>query len=581
MSSYTFAQDPVLDPSMTDAFASRGASHPNPMFDFLTGFVPRKLKDLFKWAEYLVFNSAQVYAVVKKFGEYPITKIKFDTAVEGVLLNHKRVFEVLRVRGFLTQASFDKFIYGNGFYSFYKPFKRMLECRKCKARKDINYINYKYKHKDLSFHYTCHNCHAPTTGRVVDMRLKDLSRMRIIRWDPKMIDIEYNPITGDRTYFYTIPKSLKEAVEKGQKSIINTLPMGFLRAIKENKLFRFDEGALYHMKVPGPAGVESQWGFPPVTSAIKLFLFTAVLRKANEAIALDYVAPMRILSPKINSPNADPFVTISLSKWRSELEKAIRLWRRDPLHMLFAPIPTEVTHVGGEGRTLMVSGEIKDANNDIIMSMGVPVEFVTGGLTAARGEISLRMLENQLQTHIEDLNDLLQWIESESSNALDQPAIPVSLTDFKLIDDVERKQLLLQLWSQGKVSDSTVAEMFEVDLVTERRRILEDALAQEKSRLDIEARLMKLRNSLSQRAQQLAQSSNTGRTYDQQVVISDADNMVQEMLQYDPGTRRSRLEELKGEDYVMYSVVIQRLEQAHTDQEAQARQQPAGGPPPM
>lgn len=28
---------------------NRANSHPNPMFDFLSGFVPRKLKDLFRW----------------------------------------------------------------------------------------------------------------------------------------------------------------------------------------------------------------------------------------------------------------------------------------------------------------------------------------------------------------------------------------------------------------------------------------------------------------------------------------------------------------------------------------------------
>jgi hypothetical protein len=46
----------------------------------------------------------------------------------------------------------------------------------------------------------------------------------------------------------------------------------------------------------------------------------------------------------------------------------------------------------------------------------------------------------------------------------------------------------------------------------------------------------------------------------------------------DPGTRKSQLASLQAEDYVMYSVVIQRLEQMQLDQKnqayAQSQQQP-------
>ncbi len=567
-----------FDPTLLDsAFQSRDAAHPNPMFDFLTGFVPRKLKDLFKWAEYLVFNSAQIYAVVKKFGEYPITKILYDTAVPGELSTHKKVFETdLKVRGFLTKASFDKFIYGNGFYSMYKPFKRFLECGHCKNRMDINYVNYKFNRKRFDFTYNCKNCNERTTGRIVDVKLRDSSKLRLIRWDPKLMDIEHNPITGESVYYYTIPKSLKEGVAKGQKTLINSMPKGFLEAIKEDKIFRFEKDSLYHMKVPGPAGVEAQWGFPPITSAIKLFLFAAILRKANEAIALEYITPFRVLTPGQSSPQADPFTTISLSKWRGEMEKNIKRWRRDPLHLMFAPVPLNVTAMGGDGRALMVTQDIKEAQADIVTAMGVPIEFLTGGLGQNRGEITLRMLENQLQTHIEDLNDLLAWIETQVSKFLGYEPRTVRLADFKLIDDIERKQLMMQLWSQGKVSDSTIAEMFEVDLVAERERILEDTIAQEKSQMEIEAALNKLRSSLSQQAQQQASAGNVNYN-DAQQTLAVADQTVQELLQYDPGTRRSRMDALQGEDPIMYAVVKDRLEQANQNQQQALKQQQ---PPP-
>ena len=34
-------------------FVTRGVQHPNPLFDYLTTFVPRRLKSLFHYCEYL------------------------------------------------------------------------------------------------------------------------------------------------------------------------------------------------------------------------------------------------------------------------------------------------------------------------------------------------------------------------------------------------------------------------------------------------------------------------------------------------------------------------------------------------
>lgn len=564
------------DPSLLDsALNGRDTSHPNPMFDFLSGFVPRRLKDLFKWAEYLVFNSAHIYAVVKKFGEYPITELIFETESPSEIKMHKEIFEKhLKARGFLTMASFDKFIYGNGFYSLYKPFKRFLVCSANKCAVDINYINYKFERKKFQFSYLCPSCKVQTVGKIDDRKMRDPSKLRIIRWDPKMMDIEYNPITGEAVYYYTIPKAIKDGIEKGNKNLINTMPIEFLHSVKEGKIFRFDKEALFHMKVPGPAGVEAQWGFPPITSAIKLFLFAAVLRKANEAISLEHIAPFRIMYPVAASNNGDPITTISMSKWKNELDKNLRRWRRDPLHIMFSPIPTEVKNIGGDGRAMLTLGEIQEAEKNIVLSMGVPLEFLTGGLGQTRGEITLRMLENQLQTHVEDMNGLLEWIEIQVAAYMGVQPIEVRLADFVMIDDTERKQLLLQLWQAGKVSDSTIAEIFELDLINERKKIKEDTLAQARAEQELMVAKQKLQESLSTQVQtQAAMQSSGGLGYDQQAVLAKADMMVQEFAQMDPGTRRSRMDALQGEDAVMYACVKDRMEQAQQNSEADAKAQ--------
>jgi hypothetical protein len=96
---------PSIDTSnLAEPTALNGANPLNPAFDFLTGFVPRKLKDLFKWAEYLAFNSAHIYGVVRKFREYPITSFIYDTTSPDEKQRHQDLFEKkTRLKGFLPR----------------------------------------------------------------------------------------------------------------------------------------------------------------------------------------------------------------------------------------------------------------------------------------------------------------------------------------------------------------------------------------------------------------------------------------------------------------------------------------------
>src|SRR5882672_4616167 len=149
---------------------SNNASHPNPMFDYLTGFVPRKLKDLLKWSEYLSVNSAHIYAVVRKFGEYPITRVLYETESTAERDRHKKFYEkILRIKGFLTKVSFDKYVYGNVFISLYEPFKRELICQHCQAHIDISVADYTFDLDKLAWKLRkCTACRRPGSAKHQD-----------------------------------------------------------------------------------------------------------------------------------------------------------------------------------------------------------------------------------------------------------------------------------------------------------------------------------------------------------------------------------------------------------------------------
>lgn len=572
---------PLEDPGLSDLM-SNNASHGNPLFDFLTAFAPRKLKDLFRLCEYLYFNSAQIYAAMQKFCTYPVTEIIYKTTNEALRKKYKKQNDkVLKTIRILLNSAVDKFVYGNAFLSFYTPFIRWLRCPDCKQLTNIVSADYKFKLKKLEFNFKCPHCKKNVIGEVVDRKITRPDQVSVIRWDPKLMDIDYNPITQHSEYFYTIPKELKERLSKGNKHLINTMPMEFLEAIRADKIFKFKDGQIFHMKMDAPAGIEAQWGFPPLASTIKLFYYAAVLRKANEAIALDYVVPLRIVSPKVASGNADPMLTISLSKWSDEMKTSVRKWRRDPLHIMWSPIPAEVTHLGGQARALMTLGEVQAAEDNIIAAMGLPKEFIYGGFSAMGSGIQLRVLENQLTHQTSDLNDLLQWINDKLGQLLNWQLIEVELAPFKFIDDVQQKTLLLSI-NQGDpaggwVSKTTIGEAFDIDPREEREKRKQETLDEVRFQQEIQIETQKLQNNLANRVQAQAATSQNALQYDQQQIIAQADGIVQQLMTMDPGSRRSQLHALEIEDLVMFSVVKKRMEDTQTQEQAAVRGQLRAG----
>ena len=572
--------DPASSNDSMSAF-DKAASHPNPAFDFLTGFVPRKLKDLFKWCEYLLYNSAHVYAALRKFGELVVTDIEYGTSNEALRRNYRRLFDkTLKIKAALLMASLDKHVYGNHFTSIYKPFVRSLKCNGCQALVAITHIDYKFDLKKLTFTYVCAGCNKTVQGAVVDRKILAASKIHIIRWDPKLMDIDYNPITGQSVYYYNIPQDIKDQVKSGSKHLINSMPIEFLENIRDNKTFRFEKDALFHIKVASPSGIDQQWGFPPLAATIKLFLYTLVLRKANEAIALEHIVPMRILHPAQNGAQ-DFTQQISLARWQSEMKDNIKKWRRDPLHIMMAPVALGVSNLGGDGRAMLTIGELQEADKCIMAALGIPQEFLYGGLTKAGMEATLRMIQNQTQGHADDMNDLLQWYADQMSKFLGWEKIEAKLTPLKLVDDTESKQMLINMATgqsgQQYVSMTTVMERLDIDLDEEREKRLQETLDEARHQQRVQNEVRKLQNNLAQQVQQQTQSAQ-GLNYDQQAVIAQADQIVQQITQMDPGSRRSQLHSLQAEDAVMYAVVIQRLEDAQNQQGAQAKAQGGAQP---
>lgn len=567
-------------------YENRGTQHPNPLFDYLTTFVPRKLKSLFTYCDYLYYNSPQIFAALNKFAVYPVTDLIYETDNPKLKAKYRNLLErTIYLKTVLVKAGIDRHVYGNSFLSIYFPFKRFLVCPECKSKYAIRKVAYKFKlrNKSYGFYYQCKECGKSVKGKVLDEKLRYPQGINIIRWDPKHIEIEGNPVTGESAYYYEIPASIKERIRSSDKHMLATMPLSFIDCIAQKKLFKFSKNKIYHMKADAPAGIDSRWGFPPLTSTLKQFFYVAVLRKANEAIALEHVVPFRVMHPQQSTASSDPTISISLANWLNETKMNLEAWRRDPLHLMFSPVPVGVTNVGGQGRALMVTGEIVEAENSIIAAMGIPREFLYGGLSATGSGVTLRMLENQLLNYTTQLLDAGQWITHQCAEFLGWKKIRIDLEPFKLVDDVQQKMAILQanqLSGGTMLSNTSLASMFGIDLDKERKIRAQEVMDEARSQYETDQKLQEQQSSLADRARSSTQTEQP-QGYDQQAIIAQADGIVEQLAQMDEGMRKSYLHSLQVEDIVMYAVVIQRWEEFQTQNNAVARdemnQQMQGG----
>ena len=550
-------------------------NYADPMRLWAHAHIPKNLKQLFRWTEYLYYNSAQVFAGVRKFAEYPITEINYVTNDSKQRKRAKRILEeTMGIKRILIRASLDLHVYGNSFTSLHFPFKRFLVCSGCHAKTDIKHADFSFRLSKVKFVIKCPNCDAKKAAEVEDKKIIDPSKINVIRWDPKLMSVSHNPVTGESEYYMDIPEDLASKVRKGDRHMVSTLPMSVLKTISKKRIYKFDPNSIYHMKSDGPAGVESGWGYPPLIACMHLFYHAAVLRKANEAIALDRIVPMRILHPQAISGNADPITAMSVSSWMSDMEHNLKQWRRDPNHIMMAPVAVGVSSVGGEGRALMVDAEVQRVEDNIIAAMGFPKEFVYGGMSFTGSSVTLRMLENQLESAVFQIDNLLQWITDKAFTYMSWDRLDARLGSFKMVDDVQQKQLTMSLWEGGVVSKTTLAEAHGIDLDEERDRIKQEQLDDAQMQRDIQLAVAGLENTLADQARAEAeQGQQPGLNYDQQAVVAQAEGVAQQLLQMDPNMRKSQLHSLQTEDYVMYSVVIQRMEQMQLDMKNQGAQQ--------
>jgi hypothetical protein len=449
--------------------------YPSPFFDIAQTYMPPTVKELFRWCAYFFYKDPMIGSVVTKIAEYPVTDFVYNADEKHVRDGWKELMEdTLDMKPFLIELGLDYFCYGNAFISINLPFVRWLQCTGCQTLFRLSDPSFEYKFRDFGFQITCAACGVNCTAKIIDKSLRDRSGINFVRWDPKNIDIHYNPITGRSKYRYKIPNKVQKAVQQGVREILVDIPEVFLQALKAKRDIALSDQNIFHFKRPTLAEADMGWGKPLIIHSMGRMFYLYVLRRAQEAIALQRIMPLEFIFPQANAQQ-DPYQHVNLSSWQSTVQGEIRKWRTDPNYISVVAVPLGFERLGGDGRALLLGPEIEVTNKEITGGMGVPLEFVFGGLSWSGSSVSLRTLENHFLMYRRLLLRFVNWVKNRLRLFLNLPDVEIGFTEFKMADDIQRKQIVIQLNAANKISDHTMLTELGFDYDDELKMIEKEA----------------------------------------------------------------------------------------------------------
>ena len=482
-------------------------------------YIPENFETALEFALYLAIHNPVYTQAVKRTVSHFLTDIQFvgktGSAQEQSDLR-SYLMEEWDIMGCLRQALMEKFIYGNSFLRIHYPFKRYLVDRRdgksvwmdvTSFGDNISYncekMTYTVPDPRLIHSVGIENC--PTVDlEFQDRASHDASEIRLRLLDPKRMLLSMNLISGRTEYIYRFEEFFIADVKAGKKiHQINETPMEMLRAISQNKDFKFSDGTIYHFKNKFISGLSyNGWGIPNILLNYTNLHHYQVLRCINEAVGLDYMLPFRLLSPAGAGGNAsaDAASSINLLHWRSAVSQLIHEKRTNPTAIHTIPFPVTYQEMGASGKSLAPVELMRAQADEVREGFGIVPELWHFSLQMQQTPTAIRVFESTHSDIARDANMALKWVTKSILDYLNKEQIGVRMLRPHIADDLDNRQVALTLASGGEVSRKTAYSLFNIDDPVQENvdRMRED--------LDIQRERQKLQNAFD-REQQLGSAS--------------------------------------------------------------------------
>lgn len=619
--------------SATPDGSMTGAPFPAVFLDAATLNQPQTIRDCIRLSHFLYRRVGCVGQAFERILSYFLTDVEISDAGEDEKKKWEKFLrEDLNIYAILQCVFRDRFANGTSVTSLLVPFERWLICRGCWRHavplREV-WTNPEYRKEWSIPNFTAHCPHCKRKGKwQVDDRLDtDEQRLTVKRWDPLELEPLHDPYTEDVRWIWRIPEDYKRLLRQGHLFHLERAPEKVLQAVSQDFVYRFSKDAVFEMREPSLATDRNRgWGIPRIYQHFSQIYQERALNRQNEAIALDWVTPMRVLTPAprpggqgiAGGMTADPLHSLSGGDMRSQLMGIVRGHRRDPNRWHTLPFPVEYQTLGGDASKFAPVDLLNQARETLLNDIGTPVELFKGTLQLQVAPVALRLFESHWTHLLQDANRFLRWLVKQICDLLSWEQVTVTLRRVTISDDLQKQMAVLQMYMGQQVSGQTALDMLGLKWRREQEQIAEESRTQTeiKSKLEEEIQQAGFAQSIAQGqpqggpggqpgvggqpgqaqpgqqgggqgsapggapggGQQLfgtpvttyLQSKNPNAQVTPQQQLADAQQLAGELLSQPQSVRRGELQKLQSADPNLWSIVKAQMEKERSGVKSQA-----------
>ncbi len=416
----------------------------SPFADMASLVMPHSHVEAMRWCEAITYGNGELREGMERVLAYFITEITVSDCSDAEKKRYEKFLKEIGIKEILAEAGLNYLIYGNAFLSVIPPFRRNLVCTKCSSEISIkeatsnSKVNFKFE--AFRFNGTCTRCKHRGPMRVKD-RKGESKEITVKIWDPNTIEVRHDMHSNRCEYLWKIPDDYRMQVMRGNRLHVENADVDVLKAMREAKYFEFERDSFFHLKEKTPAGIKMRgWGISRLISNFRQAWHVQVLKRYNEAIALDFIMPFRVISPPpatgAGGDITSPTLTGSGARFRQEMNKILAIRRRDPAAIHVSPYALNYQALGGEARQLAPKDLLDSAQEILLNNFGIPYELFKGTLQLQAAPVALRVFESHWSHLVHALNRILRFLARRIHETLGWELVTKELDRVSIADDI-------------------------------------------------------------------------------------------------------------------------------------------------
>jgi len=445
------------------------------------------IQKIYRLCEYF-YTFTIVGTAIDKLAEFPLAGIY---VVAKSAKTRKKVNKYLRsmeVTQKIKSANINSLKYGLSVISVMLPSQKVIICNKCGTAYQLKDLaengEAKYKYVNGKFKYKCTNEECENKGMLREFASSDKrngkgDKLRINVRSPYQITNVTNEITGEKQWYFQIPPSTKKLILQGNHFVLCTTPEMFLKAgtsskamkilLDENSTFIFETNENYIHGMP----------IPPMARALRTLMRREKFHKANSVIAEEMLVPLRMMFPidrsgGTNMPTTQSRV-LSLSGHSDNVRTEIEKWRADKSYIPIMPIEVGSKDFWGNGKMLALEPLLDMTTKDLLAELGIQIEFIYGGATWSRQNVSAIVLENTIANMTARSQQLLDYISEKLQEVIGKDeTISIQVKTPRIVEGLAELSFLKEGKDNREITEHTYWGKLGIDADAQQEMLPEE-----------------------------------------------------------------------------------------------------------